>query len=308
MVMRLPVLRATTFVVLAGSAIAISALAQESSPTPADSALSAERAGRTDEQNLSAFLTRKQVQQEKRSAGLARRGTNRDEAELRQIYRALGTAKPRPNTALSPASLSALETAMETDAVQLIQSLDITPQRVKQLASAGFDPLVASAAYIRGSATLVQQALLADVVALVTVGTVRNEDLGDGFRSTVVFDVVDPITGRIKGSQVALRQMSGDVAGGGTVEVFSDIKAQPGQSYLLMLSSGLYQQMADESGGKPASGPVDFHVLFGSSYTVSGDTLVPSFPGAEPRTSLSALKTELSELSRARGTADNQPN
>lgn len=156
----------------------------------------------TDDERVSDFLSRKRQRQAERAAVLQRRGIGGEEVETRQLYRSLNVVRPRPSANISDSNLSALNDALGSDAVQLIQSLGIKLQRIRRLAVAGFDPLVAATAYVRGTATISQQALLADVVAVAKVTAVRNELLGDGFRSTVMFDVIETVSGRAKGGAI----------------------------------------------------------------------------------------------------------
>jgi len=136
---------------------------------------------------------------------------------------------------------------------------------------------------------------------------VRDEQTGDGFRSTLLLEIVDPIAGRSPNRPVALRQLSGRDKDGSNVEVSSDLRPGEGQTYVVMLSNGLYEQLAAESGGEPAgkaSGATRNYVLLGSSYLVQGDSLVATEPGATPTASLSQLKTLLTPLAKAKAVVD----
>lgn len=297
--------------------IPLSAVAQEATQEQAastgeavpkaDPALAEARARRTNDEAVSNFLNRKKQRQQRRERALGERGNATDAQELRRLYRALNIPKPSPKAQISSANETALGESFETDAVQLLQSLNFRPARIKKLADAGFNPLQAAAGYIRGTSTIVDQGLLSDIVAVVRVTAVRNEQLGDGFRSTVLLEIVDPIAGRSPNKPIALRQLSGQDTDGSTIEVSTDLKPSDGQTYVVMLSNGLYEQLARESGGQPAgkaAGATRNYVLLGSSYQVQGDSLVATDGGATSTTSLSQLKTTLAPLARAKTTVD----
>lgn len=258
---------------------------------------------RSDDASVKDFLARKAVQQSRRQIALGKRGADNDAAEVRALFRAGNVERPAPKTSISLANKAGLGDAFETDTVQLLQSVGLNPGRIKALTAAGYDPVTAASAYVRGNATLQQQALLSSAVVVARVSEVRQEDLGDGFRSTVLLEVIDPILGNMKNGKLALRQASGLDAQGRRLDVSSDLSPIPGQSYVLMLSDGLYKQLALESGGKPAGGSIDYFVLFGSSYTLTGESIEGSFPGAEPYASLATLKADLSGVAKQHGAA-----
>ena len=154
---------------------------------------------------------------------------------------------------------------------------------------------------------MTEYALLSDVVAVARVVEVRNERLGDGFRSTVLLEITDSILGRAPNRPIALRQRSGEDENGQTLRVTSDLQAVDGQSYLVMLSAGLYEQLATEGAGNPAAsaqGAARNYVQLGPTYLVQGDTLTPVDTGEVSPTTLSQLKATLAPVARARNTAD----
>ena len=258
---------------------------------------------RSDDASAKNFLSRKAVQQSRRQIALGNRGADNDAAEVRALFRLGNVERPAPKASISPANIAELGDAFETDTVQLMQSVGLNPGRIRALKAAGYDPVTAAAAYVRGNATLQQQALLSSAVVVARVTEVRQEDLGDGFRSTVLLEVIDPILGNVKNGKLALRQASGLDAQGRRLDVSSDLSPIAGQTYVLMLSDGLYKQLALESGGKPAGGSIDYFVLFGSSYTLAGESIEGSFPGAESYTSLATLKADLSGVAKQHGAA-----
>lgn len=296
--------------------LATSASAQETStpqvgqadPTPqADPALVSARNNRTDDQAVAAYLNRKQERQAKRDTVLNRRGAASDQTELRRLYRALNVTRPNPRAQISAASQSALGTSLETDAVQLLQSLNFKPARIRRLTDAGFNPLQAAVAYTRGSATVSDYALLSDIVAIARVAEVRDERLGDGFRSTVLLEITDSIVGRAPSKPIALRQQSGVGEDGQTLRVSSDLQAVDGQTYLVMLSGGLYDQLASENGGQPAAaakGATRNFVRLGATYIAQGDNLAPIDTGELSATSISQLKQTLAPITRAKNAND----
>jgi hypothetical protein len=240
--------------------------------------------------------------QQRRSAVLQQRGRAADEQQLRDIFGRARIPRPAPGGGVSAATVSALATSVETDTVQLLQSLGVDPGRVRRLAAAGFDPLQSAADLIRGTASITDQALLADLVAIVRVKEVRNERLGDGYRSSVVLDIVEEIAGRAGGREIAVRQMSGLDENGESVWVSEDLHAVVGQTYVVMLSQEYYEQLAAEkTGGRRAR--EQFYVPFGSIYSVNGDTLVPIVGAEGSGASLAALRSTLAPLARAKANA-----
>ena len=292
--------------VVAQEAGSPSAAQGEAAPKADPAAVNA-RQNRTDDQAVAGFLNRKRERQARREAALSRRGNAADQQELRRLYRALNIPRPNPRAQISAANQSALAESFETDSIQLLQSLNFKPARIRRLSDAGLNPLQAAAAYTRGTATVTEYALLSDVVAVARVVEVRNERLGDGFRSTVLLEITDSILGRAPNRPIALRQRSGEDENGQTLRVTSDLQAVDGQSYLVMLSAGLYEQLATEGAGNPAAsaqGAARNYVQLGPTYLVQGDTLTPVDTGEVSPTTLSQLKATLAPVARARNTAD----
>ena len=292
--------------VVAQEAGSPSAAQGEAAPKADPAAVNA-RQNRTDDQAVAGFLNRKRERQARREAALSRRGNAADQQELRRLYRALNIPRPNPRAQISAANQSALAESFETDSIQLLQSLNFKPARIRRLSDAGLNPLQAAAAYTRGTATVTEYALLSDVVAVARGVEVRNERLGDGFRSTVLLEITDSILGRAPNRPIALRQRSGEDENGQTLRVTSDLQAVDGQSYLVMLSAGLYEQLATEGAGNPAAsaqGAARNYVQLGPTYLVQGDTLTPVDTGEVSPTTLSQLKATLAPVARARNTAD----
>ncbi|MBR0406019.1 MAG: hypothetical protein IJI68_12605 [Eggerthellaceae bacterium] len=292
--------------VVAQEAGSPSAAQGEAAPKADPAAVNA-RQNRTDDQAVAGFLNRQRERQARREAALSRRGNAADQQELRRLYRALNIPRPNPRAQISAANQSALAESFETDSIQLLQSLNFKPARIRRLSDAGLNPLQAAAAYTRGTATVTEYALLSDVVAVARVVEVRNERLGDGFRSTVLLEITDSILGRAPNRPIALRQRSGEDENGQTLRVTSDLQAVDGQSYLVMLSAGLYEQLATEGAGNPAAsaqGAARNYVQLGPTYLVQGDTLTPVDTGEVSPTTLSQLKATLAPVARARNTAD----
>ena len=292
--------------VVAQEAGSPSAAQGEAAPKADPAAVNA-RQNRTDDQAVAGFLNRKRERQARREAALSRRGNAADQQELRRLYRALNIPRPNPRAQISAANQSALAESFETDSIQLLQSLNFKPARIRRLSDAGLNPLQAAAAYTRGTATVTEYALLSDVVAVARVVEVRNERLGDGFRSTVLLEITDSILGRAPNRPLALRPRPGEDENGQTLRVTSDLQAVDGQSYLVMLSAGLYEQLATEGAGNPAAsaqGAARNYVQLGPTYLVQGDTLTPVDTGEVSPTTLSQLKATLAPVARARNTAD----
>ena len=210
--------------VVAQEAGSPSAAQGEAAPKADPAAVNA-RQNRTDDQAVAGFLNRKRERQARREAALSRRGNAADQQELRRLYRALNIPRPNPRAQISAANQSALAESFETDSIQLLQSLNFKPARIRRLSDAGLNPLQAAAAYTRGTATVTEYALLSDVVAVARVVEVRNERLGDGFRSTVLLEITDSILGRAPNRPIALRQRSGEDENGQTLRVTSELQA-----------------------------------------------------------------------------------
>lgn len=285
---------------------------QADAPQQVDPAIASARQSRTDDQAVASFLNRKKERQAERNAVLQRRGLSNDQSELRRLYRALGISRPKPRAQITAANEEALGASLETDSVQLLQSLGFKPGRVRRLADAGFNPLQAASNYVRGTATVIDYALLSDIVAVARVTEIRDERLGDGFRSTVMLDVTDSIIGRAPSRPIGLRQQSGTDENGQTVRVTSELQAVDGQSYLVMLSSGLYDQLASENGNgngtaTAARGTAGNYVRSGVVYLVQGDDLTPIGSSEASGTTISQLKQTLAPVARAKNLADDAP-
>lgn len=260
-------------------------------------------AGETARRNeiaVNSFLERREARQRRREAALQRRGLNGEQAELRRLYRSLGLRPPRPVPGLAAETEAELAASLETDAIQRLASLGIKPRRIRALREQGFDPLASMVAVIRGDATFEDYAILSDRVVLATLRRVNNEDLGDGYLSTAVFDVGDVLMGRDNPERaVRIRQHSGQAADGSTIFYTGDFRPGDTDTYLLVVSRGEYGQAAVEAGAAPSE-RAQLRTVFGIPYVVVDGTLYPTSNGAPLLTTVDALRARLAPLVRAR--------
>lgn len=284
---------------LAGSAlVAVTgsvALAASQAGQPDESPPAA--APRSQDEAASQFLSRKRSEQGKREEVIGRRGRGAEAGQLRALYRAAGIRGPAARAGLSVENAAALNQSLETDALQLLQSLGFKPGQVRQLASAGTNPVVAAANLVRGTSTLQDQAVLADLVAVVRVVSAGDADLGDGYGSSVRLQVVEALSGTAPSQEITLRQQSSS-----DLYVSSDLRPEPGQTYLLVLSSELYEQVALEA-GRSQRDVRDTYVLLGFAFGVEGDRLTPTPVGGEPTMTLSQVRSSLQGLKQAKSAA-----
>lgn len=250
---------------------------------------------------MSGFLQRKKAEQGRRASTLQQRSRAADLAQLRSLYRAAGITAPGANARLSAANQTALAETMEMDVLQLLQALDLNPGKVRQLSGAGLDPVTAAAAFVRGTATLEQQALLADLTAVVRVVAVEPGGAGDGYGSSVRLEVVEVLAGAAPAGGIVLRQQSSP-----DLYVSSDLAPSPGQTYVLMLSNEMYRQNAAEAGSAGGSEAGSRYVLFGSAFGVEGDRLLPTPLSQQASMTLPQLRTALERVKAAKAGSGNQ--
>lgn len=273
--------------------------AQTTSPPVASEAT---RPPRSDDQAVTSFLQRKKSEQGKRTATLQRRSRAADLAQLRSLYRAAGITPPGANARLSAANQAALAETMEMDILQLLQALDLNPGKVRQLSGGGLDPVTAASAFVRGTSTLEQQALLAELTAVVRVVGVEPGESGDGYGSSVRLEVVEVLAGMAPAGGIVLRQQSSP-----DLYVSSDLAPSPGQTYVLMLSNEMYRQNAAEAGSAGGGSEAGSrYVLFGSAFGVEGDRLLPTPLSQQASMTLPQLRTALERVKAAKAGSGNQ--
>jgi hypothetical protein len=254
-----------------------------------------------DEQVVQQFLDRKAAAQARRDARLAKQAAGADDRELRRLIRATGIALPKTGLKINVSQEEALQTSLVTDAAQLLALIDLRPGKIRKLEQGGFKPLEAAINYIRGSGSLLDQAILSDRTVVASVRSVKAEDRGDGFGSTVVLEVSDTLVGPTAPPKVIVRQRSGKVKG---EDIFytNDFVAEDKRTYLLSLSRGAYDDDATTSGGatitKPNGRP-RYYSSIGVRFVTDGDTATPLFGTGGP-TSVAAAKSQLAGLAKVR--------
>lgn len=92
-------------------------------------------------------------------------------------------------------------------------------------------------------ASLVETAVATEVVV---IGEVKDYivtlEPGDGYRSSVIIEVIETLKGEIPADKIVLRQPSGlGINGKYGVRVSTDLRPEPGQRYLFYLSNSLYR-------------------------------------------------------------------
>ncbi len=254
-----------------------------------------------DEQAVQQFLDRKATAQARRDARLAKQGTGADDRELRRLIRAKGIAPPKPGLKIKTSQEEALQTSLVTDAAQFLALIDLRPGKIRTLEQGGFNPLEAATNYIRGSGSLLDQAILSDRTIVASVRSVKAEDLGDGFGSTVVLDVSDTLVRPTAPPRILVRQRSGKVQG---EDIFytNDFAADDRRTYLLSLSRGAYDDDATTSGGTTVTKPNGrprYYSSIGVRFIVDGDTATPLF-GTDGPTSVAVAKSQLAGLAKVR--------
>lgn len=246
-----------TTTVLAGAILVGAAGAQEPAP------------GRTQEESTRAFLAHKRQQQTSRRERIA------DQANLGSLnamVRAVAVTPPAP-AFVDKGSLAALNDSFLIDIAQNLAVLGFKAGDLRRSPDVSAAYVQAAAARIRGGATLDQEKLLADTVAIGTVARTVAEELGDGFRSTVEIVVDRPVKGAAKaGDTIRLRRLSGKGADNRVLIVSDEDELADGAKVALIASGARYQS---EFGirGKPCALCVVEQV---PAFLVSGETVVPT--------------------------------
>lgn len=112
-----------------------------------------------------------------------------------------------------------------------------------------------------------------------------DDDLGDGFLSTLVFEIDKVIKGQGSVHLIHLREPSGirsdgliQVTPGGLINYGEGRNfrlPQAGTRFLLAVSKGTYPLRAIETGGVPVGGPIAFSIAQTELMRIEGDVLVP---------------------------------
>lgn len=253
--------------------------------------------------SIQRFLAQKSSVQSLREARINERGKAADAREVNQMLNALGLSAPRPSDSVSDAQADALQNSLLAEAVQLLVFSDMSPGRIRQLQVVGINPLDVAIRYLQGHGTLTDQALLADRTVIGEIVSVKMENLGDGFGSTVVFRVTDSLVGADTPT-LALRQRSGLKEGGDTITFSTDIsQSDVGNSFLLTASEGLYDEGSAVRKARPAQnggGASRLHVQLGTRYLITGDSALPVYSAGQPLLVTDVVQ-QLATLKQAKG-------
>lgn len=282
--------RHTSFVLAcaAGVLLTAPALGQEAPSAAQPSAPPGVSRGATNVDPVAAFLSRTAQRQQRRDQALSTRGKGDN---LRQLNGLLQGAKIAPSgLGRNPAERTQLESSLSIEVAQFLAATGFNPGDVQRLQRGGLDLGEAASATIRGSATFPQEAALAEVVVVAeTTGAMQPSTPDDGFGSSIPFRVIETLKGPLpSGTAFQLRQRSGAQA-----DVSTDLRPQSGTRFLLLLSSGLYQQEAAEHGGR---GHASAFMQLVPGYFVLGEELRPTGIGQPRVTSLAQARSAVATI------------
>lgn len=176
---------------------------------------------------------------------------------------------------LFPGMSPAARQAYLDELSQRVAATGMTSGQIRALQARGIDIPQAVAADFQGS--LEQYASLAEVVLVGQVVEVRQSMAeNDGFRSSVVLRVEEVLKGQA-GNQVIVREASGRLPSGETIEHSIDLNPQQGERFLLFLSKGLYGAEAVARGASASAAQGSgAHVQQRLGYRImEGDRLEP---------------------------------
>lgn len=246
-----------TTATLAAALLIGTAVAQEPAP------------GRTQEESTRAFLAHKRQLQNERSGRIA------DQANLgalNAMVRAVAVIPPAPSF-VDKSNLAGLNDSFQVEIAQTLAVLGFKAGDLRRSPEASSAYVQAAAARIRGGATLDQEKLLADTVLTGTVAKTVQEELGDGFRSTVEILVDRPVKGAAKaGDTIRLRRLSGKGADNRVLSVSDEDRLADGAKVALIASNARYQSDFGAR-GRPCALCVVEQV---PAFLVSGENVVPT--------------------------------
>ncbi len=287
-------LAASAALILSGAGLVDVVWAQ--APSPAES---------VEENNSKAvdyFLDQKSKFQQRRGARISARGETEVSRDVEKLLRALDIKKPKPFDTANQTQIDSLQNSLIMDATQLLVLVDMKPGRIKQLQSAGSDPLISAISLVRGTATLRDQAILADYTVLAKISAVKFESLGDGFGSTVTFDVVKSYVGPPAIKRLQVRQMSGKSDDGSQALYSGDMLPGDEQTYLISLSHGAYEEGVIATNKQPelnTNGRAKYLAQLGTRYMLDGQNLIP-IHGTTGATDLTSADKELAGVSKSK--------
>jgi hypothetical protein len=240
-----------------------------------------------DESGPDEFLSYRSANQAARGRALGSLGKANNLNGLRSTIRA--TLKTRAPSVRFYGDPAEFDRQQIEEVALFLASLGYAPNDVNP-GKPGAPELIESA-----SKVLFERSTLRDEVKVapnVVVGEIagykEDSSIGDGFRSTVTFKIVEVIKGgTIPGASINLRQQSG-LEGAERIFINTDFSPQAAGQFLLFISADTYNvYSAHRGGGKRASlnsGMVVSSVLL--PYRIEGTSLLPTTPDQETGQSL----------------------
>lgn len=236
---------------------AISLIGLLAAPVP----LLAQTGPKGDDEIVQSFLADKARGRGNTDATHQKRGKGASASEMRRMVKALSFEKPAPFDKLPATSSDALSESLAFDAADYLISVGWEPNDIRAMTRSGFDPLTAAIRLIRGSSTQDDRIMLSPIIVIGEIKSVSNEDLSDGFGSTVSFQAKSVIAsprGKPLPPTLLIRQKSGLMTGRGREVIGSDFgEADIGRTYMLLLSDDRYQQSSGEGGKQGKGGSPD---------------------------------------------------
>ena len=221
------------FVALAASAVAVSAVSISAASAQQEQAVPAvEPDGPA--AMISQFLSSKRAEQGRKRGSLEKARGASDLAGLVALDKGRGLVAQRL-PGMSDTEYLAVSDAFSTDVALLLSYLGIPTQSLSARSAGRRDALDAARGFVSGGFRASDVATLSDAVVLAHPVGVRTENLGDGFDSTVTFEVTQGLSGQTAGREVRLRQPgTADTPTGATIVAASD------EPLMLFLSRGYY--------------------------------------------------------------------
>lgn len=245
-------------------------VAMSASATAAQDQLQTASSPRSQAASTQAFLSHRYSEQAERKGNIADQANLRD---LNGIVRAASVILPSPSFADDRTQLAALRDSFLVDVAQNLALRGFKAGDLRRDPVAAQKLIGAVAGKIRGTATVKDELVLADVVAIGTVQATVPELRGDGLHSTVKIAVEQAFRGPVKsGDTINLRRISGPTNDGTSIKVTSEDTVPPGAKVALIGSHELYLNAHAGRGARCDSCVVEEVPLF----LVSGSMLVPT--------------------------------
>lgn len=193
--------------------------------------------------------------------------------------------------------------AQSLDITRFMVALGFTARDIRALKAHGIDPVRAWVQQ-NGMSTPENRAMLVPAVVVGELLDVTNELLGDGFRSTARFRVVEALSGgAAAGEEVLVRLVSGNDSDGKLQQSNEEPirlpglpgALSPGTRWLMFLSEGMLAHQARNVGGR-ASATRAFVAMYGF-WPVKGDRIGRNYMEAAPG-NLSDLRRRLAPVDR----------